>query len=100
MVKLLIKAHRWRRRIESGKAKSIADLAAQGNVTDAYVNRVLLLTCLAPDIAAAILDGAHPRGLSVNHMLQAVPAAWDEQRRLWGFWSAACTIDTLGSSSR
>jgi hypothetical protein len=85
MLKMLVKAHRWRRRIESGKAKSITDLAAQENVTDAYVQRVLLLTCLAPDIAAAILDGRHPCWLSVNHMLKAIPAAWDEQRQLWGF---------------
>jgi hypothetical protein len=85
MLKMLIKAHRWRRRIDSGKAKSITDLAAQENVTDAYVQRVLLLTCLAPDVAGAILDGRHPRGLSMNHMLKAIPVAWDEQRELWGF---------------
>ncbi|MFN0043074.1 MAG: hypothetical protein ACKVSF_07665 [Alphaproteobacteria bacterium] len=41
MLKLLIKGHRWRRRIESGKAKSITDLAAQENVTIAYVGRLL-----------------------------------------------------------
>jgi hypothetical protein len=85
MLKLLVKAHRWRRRIECGKAKSITDLAAQENVTDAYIQRVLLLTCLAPDITASILDGRHPRGLSMNHMLKAIPTAWDEQRERWGF---------------
>ena len=36
MLKLLIKGHRWRRRIESGKARSITDLAAQEKVTIAY----------------------------------------------------------------
>ena len=85
MLKLLIKGHRWRRRIESGKAKSITDLAAQEQVTDAYVQRLLLLTCLAPDITDAILDGLQPRGLSANLMLKDVPVAWDEQRELWGF---------------
>lgn len=85
MLKLLVKAHRWRRRIESGKAKSVTDLAAQEKVTDAYVQRVLLLTCLAPDIIATILDGRQPRGLSANLMLKDVPAGWQEQRRLWEF---------------
>ena len=85
MLRLLIKAHRWRRRIESGKAKSITDLAAQENVTEAYVRRLLLLTCLAPDITAAILDGRQPRGLSANLMSKGVPAAWEEQREMWGF---------------
>ncbi len=52
-----MRAHRWRRRIESGPAKSITDLAEQEGVTDAYVCRLLSLTCLAPDIVEAILDG-------------------------------------------
>ena len=85
MVKTLVKAHRWRQRIETGKARSITDLAEQEQVTVAYVAKLLPLTCLAPDIVAAILDGRQPRGLSVNRMLQNVPKAWDEQRRLWEF---------------
>ena len=85
MVKLLVKAHRWRRRIESGKAKSITDLAGQETVTATYVTRILALTCLAPDITMAILDGRQPRGLSMNAMVKDVPEAWDEQRTLWEF---------------
>ena len=41
LVKTLVKAHRRRRRIETGKAKSITDLAEQENVTVAYVTRLL-----------------------------------------------------------
>jgi hypothetical protein len=47
LIKALVRAHRWRRRIESGRAKSITDLAEQEGVTDAYVGRLLPLTCLA-----------------------------------------------------
>jgi hypothetical protein len=36
LIKALVRAHRWRRRIESGQAKSITDLAEQEGVTDAY----------------------------------------------------------------
>jgi ParB-like chromosome segregation protein Spo0J len=57
LIKALVRAHRWRRQIESGDAKSITDLAEQEGVTDAYVCRLLPLTCLAPDIVEAILDG-------------------------------------------
>jgi hypothetical protein len=35
LVKALVRAHRWRRRIESGQAKSITDPAEQEGVTDA-----------------------------------------------------------------
>ena len=48
LIKALVRAHRWRRKIESGQAKSITDLAEQEGVTDAYVCRLLPLTCLAP----------------------------------------------------
>ena len=54
LVKALVRAHRWRRKIESGQAKSITDLAEQEGVTDACVCRLLPLTCLASDIAEAV----------------------------------------------
>jgi hypothetical protein len=85
LVKALVRAHRWRRRIESGQAKSITDLAEQEGVTDAYVCRLLSLTCFAPDIVEAILDGRQPRGLRLSEMLGNGPLGWHEQRAIWGF---------------
>ena len=85
LVKALVRAHRWRRRIESGQARSITDLAEQEGVTDAYVCRLLPLTCLAPDIVEAILDGRQPRGLRLAEMLGNGPGGWEEQRRAFGF---------------
>jgi hypothetical protein len=85
LVKALVRAHRWRRKIESGQAKSITDLAEQERVTDAYVCRLLPLTCLAPDIVEAILDGWQPRGLRLVDVLGNGPLAWSAQRETWGF---------------
>jgi hypothetical protein len=83
LIKALTRAHRWRRRIESGQAKSITDLAEQEGVTVAYVCRLLPLTCLAPNIVEAILDGRQPKGLTLSEMLGNGPLAWEEQRRHW-----------------
>ena len=83
LIKALVRAHRWRRKIESGRAKSITDLAEQEGVTDAYVCRLLPLTCLAPDIVETILDGRQPRGLRLAEMLGSNPSRWDEQRARW-----------------
>jgi hypothetical protein len=83
LVKALLRAHRWRRKIESGRAKSITDLAEQEGVTDAYVCRLLPLTCLAPDIVEAILDGRQPKGLRLAEMLGNGPLGWEEQRRIY-----------------
>jgi hypothetical protein len=85
LINALVRAHRWRRRIESGKAKSITDLAEQENVTVAYVCRLLPLTCLAPDIVEAILDGRQPKGLRLAEMLGNGPMAWQEQSSRWAF---------------
>jgi hypothetical protein len=63
LVRALVRALRWCRRIESGRTKSITDLAEQEGVTDAYICRLLPLTCLAPDIVEALLDGRQTKGL-------------------------------------
>jgi hypothetical protein len=69
LVKALVRGHRWRRKIESGRAKSVTDLAEQEGVTVAFVCRLLPLTCLAPDIVEAILDGRQPKELRLAEML-------------------------------
>jgi hypothetical protein len=88
LVKALVRAHRWRRRIESGHAKTITGLAEQEGVTDAYVCRLLPLTCLAPNIVEAILDGRQPKGLRLAEMLGNGQLVWQEQRRGWPQHSA------------
>jgi hypothetical protein len=80
LIKALVRAHGWRRRIESGQAKSITDLAEQQGVTVAFVCRLLPLTCLAPDIVEAILDGRQPKELRLAEMLGNGPVVWEEQR--------------------
>ncbi len=82
LVKALVRAHRWRRKIESGQAKSITDLAEQEGVTMAYVCRLLPLTCLAPDIVEAILDGRQPKGLRLAEMLGNTTADWEHHRMI------------------
>jgi hypothetical protein len=84
LVKALVRAHRWRRRIESGRAKSITDLAEQEGVKLAFVCRLLPLTCLAPDIVEAILDGRQPKELRLGQMLGNGPLGWEGQRSAWG----------------
>jgi hypothetical protein len=85
LIKTLVRAHRWRRQIERGQAKSITDLAEHEGVTVAYVCQLLPLTCLAPDIVEAILDGRQPKGLRLAEMLGNGPLVWEEQRVSWRF---------------
>jgi hypothetical protein len=96
LAKALVRAHRWRRKIERGEAKSITDLAEQERVTDAYVCRLLPLTCLAPDIVEAILDGRQPKGLKLAELLGNAPLVWEEQRSGLGFGSSTTAAPANG----
>jgi hypothetical protein len=75
LVKALVRAHRWRRKIESGRAKSITDLAEQEGVTVAYVCRLLPLTCLAPDIGGNS-RWRQPRGAASCQLLKPQVSLW------------------------
>ena len=66
----------------SSQAKSITDLAEQEGVTDAYVCRLLPLTCLAPDIVEAILDGRQRPEVTLDRLLRPFPVEWDGQPTL------------------
>src|SRR5512132_2392675 len=61
MIRALVRAHRWRRLLEERKYRSAAELAEAGGLTRSFVNRLLRLTLLAPDIIDAILDGRRPK---------------------------------------
>jgi hypothetical protein len=91
MVKALVRAHRWRRKIESGAAVSITEVAEQEGVTAPYVYRLLRLTCLAPDIVAAILDGRQPKGVALADLARDVPLDWKEQHARWHSVSGDCS---------
>jgi hypothetical protein len=50
---------------------------------------LLPLTCLAPDIVEAILDGRQPKGLRLAEMLGNGRLAWEEQHADWSFTMSA-----------
>ena len=84
LINALVRAHRWRRQIDTGEFRSASELAAHEKITDSYVARMLSLTLLAPDIAQAILEGRQPKGVKLAMLLRGIPLAWDEQRRVFG----------------
>ena len=46
-----------------------------------FVNRLLRLTLLAPDIVEAILEGRQPKRLQLEELTWAMPSGWDVQRK-------------------
>lgn len=67
---------------ESGKAKSLLEVAEQVGMDRAYVSRMLNLTTQAPDIVTAILDETLPNHVRLFDLALGKPLLWDEQRAL------------------
>ena len=83
LVLAVVRGHRWKELLESGRYPSIDALAARMGVDSSYVGRHLNLALLAPEIAEAILMGREPDGLTLDNLYR-LPVEWEEQRRVLG----------------
>ncbi len=79
IVKAIVRAHRWRDMLESGRHATVRDLAKAEAINESYLGRVLRLTLLSPSIIEAILEGRQPTNLELDDLLKKFPAAWDQQ---------------------
>lgn len=78
----LARGHRWLEMLESGKAKTLTEVAELEGMDRAYVSRMVNLTTLAPDIVAAILDETLPDQVTLFDLASGTPLLWEEQRAL------------------
>ena len=92
LVKALVRAHRWRRQIESGQAKSITDLAEQEGVTDR-----LRLPAPTADLPGTRDCGSYPRRAAAEGT-QACRGAGERAAYMAGAAAplgAACSLTDL-----
>ena len=54
LMRALARAHRWKRALEDGTHRSAQEIAEVEGITRSFVNRLLRLTLLAPEIVEAI----------------------------------------------
>ena len=76
----LARAFHWTELIDSGKYRSVTELAEALGVDRSYVGRVMRLALLAPDIVEAIVGGREASGMSLEKLVRGMPMAWAEQR--------------------
>lgn len=81
LIRALARAHRWKGMLDEGRYRSAGELAEAEVVTRSFVNRLLRLTLLAPDIVEMMLDGRQPKGIQLEDLTRALPNAWDKQRQ-------------------
>ena len=93
LIRTLGKAFYWQRLLDAGDAANAVELARRLKLDPGWVNEVLRMTRLAPDINRAILDGRQPRDLNlraVRGRQTEVPLDWDAQRMMFDFTAPAC----------
>jgi DNA invertase Pin-like site-specific DNA recombinase len=86
LIRAVARARRWLDDLCSGAVRSNREIAAQEGVAPEYVNQMLPLGFLAPNIIEAILSGRQPAHLSTQDLVTRLnlPANWAEQHRLLG----------------
>jgi len=80
LIRVLVRAHWWKRLLEEGRYRSAAEIAEIQGVTRSFVNRLLRLTLLAPDIVEAILEGRQPKAMQLEELTRAMPSEWESQK--------------------
>lgn len=73
------RAWAWRRRLESGEATTLQDIARAENVTDRYVSRIMRLAYLSPDVIERLLFWRVPPSVSVVDLIKVSYLPWAEQ---------------------
>ncbi len=82
LVKAVARAHRWFDELSSGKARSLAAIAAREGLAVRYVGRLIRLAFLAPEIVESIVAGRQPATLTAEALTRHIelPLAWCAQR--------------------
>jgi hypothetical protein len=82
LLKAVARAHRWFDELRTGKASSLAAIAARERLAVRYVGRLIRLAFLAPDIVESIVEGRQPTTLSAEALTRRVelPLSWCLQR--------------------
>ena len=82
LLKAVARAHRWFEEISTGKARSLAAIAAIEGLNVRYVGRLIRLAFLAPDIVESIVEGRQPPTLTAEALTRRIelPLSWCAQR--------------------
>lgn len=75
----LVRVHQWLAMLKSGKVKSLREIAERENIDNSYVSRMVNLTCLAPDIVAAILEDELPDHITLFELAVDPSPLWEVQ---------------------
>jgi hypothetical protein len=79
VLKAIARAWSCRRRLETGEAPTIQDIAQAGGVTDRIVSRMIRLAWLSPAVIEKLVLERCPPAVSIKDMIGAADLPWSEQ---------------------
>ncbi|WP_374347877.1 recombinase family protein [Phenylobacterium sp.] len=83
LLRAIARANRWEEQLATGERSGADDIAAAEGLQSRYVDKVLKLAWLAPDIVETLLEGGRLRDMALGELLGRDPGqVWAEQRRL------------------
>ena len=86
LVALISEAHEARKFVLAEPDKSVANIAAANSRCRTRLGKLVGLSCMAPDIVTAIIEGRQPATLTARTLQDIdLPLAWADQRTLLGF---------------
>jgi site-specific DNA recombinase len=85
LIKAVSRASDWVRRMEGGEFKHQRDLAKAMKLEPRYINALLRVAFLAPEITEAIIDGRQPPDLTLGSLKGVLPMSWQQQKKLISF---------------
>ena len=86
LVGLMREAYEARQLVLTNPDQSLRPLASSNGRCRNRLTRLIAISCLAPDIVVAILEGRQPLGFLSKILFEIdLPLAWEDQRRVLGF---------------
>ena len=79
ILRALGRAWAWRRKLESGEAATLVDIARVEKISDRFVGRIIRLAYLSPDLLERLVISRDPPSVSVNDLIKATYLPWAEQ---------------------
>jgi hypothetical protein len=79
VLRAIARAWGWRRKLESGEASTILDIAQAEDVTDRYVSRMIRMAYLSPAVLEKLVLERRPPAVSVKGLIAAADLSWAGQ---------------------
>ncbi len=79
ILRALARAWEWRRKLETGEATTISDLAADAGLADRHVSRQIRLAYLAPTVIERLMVKQEIPTVRIIDLIDAASLPWAEQ---------------------